>query len=468
MALTLHITETSAAGIPADPLDALDRMAGGAGGTSNDLVLLHSGGGEGVSVLGHDPLCRLVVDVNGRATLSGALAEAVDAPGAMPPLQTLEHVVKALSIRGTTPTRVGWLGFVSYDIGATLEKVPRVGKEDLAWPLLLFTLFRRHIVWDHASRTVRVFTLHTEHEAPADLPLPPPREAAADTSPPRIVERQTRDAYVEKVRRVQEYIAAGDIYQANLAQRWVVETSDTPLQVFRRLCAASPAPYAAFMRFADGTSTERHVLSASPELFLTLDKGHIVTRPIKGTRPRDLWDPARDAALREQLIASEKDRAELAMIVDLLRNDVGRVARFGSVHVIEPRAVERHPTVWHTVATVECDLREGVGLAEVLAAVCPGGSITGAPKIRAMQIIEELEGFRRGLYCGNIGVIAPGGGAMALNIAIRTILMQGGRAYVYAGGGVVTDSVPEKEFEETLHKARAMMGALRAGNWLIE
>lgn len=269
---------------------------------------------------------------------------------------------------------------------------------------------------------------------------------------------------------VKQYIAAGDIYQANLAGRWAIQTEAAATVIFRRLCEFSPANYSAFLRFADAEAEGggRHVLSASPELFLTVAGGKVMTRPIKGTRPRDRSDGVRDIARREELLKSEKDRAELAMIVDLLRNDLGRVCRFGSVRVTEARGIEQHPTLWHTAATIAGELRGDAGIAGVLAALCPGGSITGAPKIRAMQIIEELEKTRRGLYCGNIGVIGPppaasAGGQcpfMAFNIAIRTIQMNGQTAYVHAGAGIVADSDPARERQETLDKAAALLRAL--------
>jgi anthranilate/para-aminobenzoate synthase component I len=277
------------------------------------------------------------------------------------------------------------------------------------------------------------------------------------------VDAISADAYRAKVERVKEYIAAGDIYQANLAQRWAVETSDSAEEIYRRLCRLSPAPYAGFSRFVSGDGVERAVMSASPELFLNVGEGRVITRPIKGTRRRDVDDTARDEALRAELVASEKDKAELAMIVDLMRNDLGRVSEYGSVCVEAAREVEKHPTVWHTVATVSSRLKAGAGLADLLRAVCPGGSITGAPKIRAMQIIEELEGFRRGLYCGNIGAIGAEARTLTLNIAIRTILMQEGMARVFAGGGIVADSDAQAEYDETLVKAAAMLRALGVG-----
>jgi anthranilate/para-aminobenzoate synthase component I len=461
MNASLHIGAGSAIGVPTDPLDALAALASS---TATDITLLHSGVEQGLSLLGFDPLFRIVVDSTGRASVFPS--NFISLPSIdRRPVEVLGQAVGSLPFVAPHPL-IGWLGFISYDIGRTLEDIGCHTADELRWPLLSFTLFRHYLLFDNAASHPAAYTLGV---APDAAPFPShhfrtvPRFATPSTQA-RLIEVQRRDEYLGKIRRVQEYIGAGDIYQANLAQRWVVETPDAPHDIFRRLCAASPAPYGAFMRFTDDVGT-RHVLSASPELFVTVDEGRVVTRPIKGTRPRDLADASRDERLKNDLLSSAKDHAELAMIVDLLRNDLGRVSRFGSVRVAQPRTLEQHPTVWHTSSTIESELRADATLADILAAVCPGGSITGAPKIRAMQILEELEGFRRDLYCGNIGVIGPaiaggGGPSLALNIAIRTMLMQNGRAYLYAGGGIVADSDPMLEYQETHHKAAALFRAL--------
>jgi para-aminobenzoate synthetase component 1 len=257
------------------------------------------------------------------------------------------------------------------------------------------------------------------------------------------------------VERALEHIRAGDIYQVNLAQRFTVPLAESAETLYHRLRAANPAPFAAFL-----DAGEFQVVSASPERFLLYDPAtrRVETRPIKGTRPRGAT-PAADARLRAELLASQKDAAELVMIVDLERNDLGRVCEYGTVRVPDLRRVEAYPTVFHTVATVEGQLHEGRTVPGLIRATFPGGSITGAPKIRAMQIIEELEGLRRHVYCGAIGYLGFDG-RVDLNIAIRTITVKDGRAYFHAGGGIVADSTPEGEYEETLHKARALAEAV--------
>jgi para-aminobenzoate synthetase component 1 len=264
------------------------------------------------------------------------------------------------------------------------------------------------------------------------------------------------DGYRGAVRRAVEYIHAGDLFQANIAQRFEVRGTPVPLDLYRRLRGRSPAPYSAFLKLDD----DRAVISSSPELFYETQGDRIVTRPIKGTRPRGT-SPSEDEAQRADLIASAKDRAELAMIVDLERNDLGRVCSYGTVRVTEPSSIESYATVHHQVATIEGRLRAGVGPIDVVRAVFPGGSIPGAPKIRAMEIIDELEPTRRSLYTGAIGYYSLGGRS-AFNIAIRTMLVEGNRVSYQVGGGIVADSDPQLEYEETLHKGRAMRDVLEA------
>ena len=259
--------------------------------------------------------------------------------------------------------------------------------------------------------------------------------------------------YLAAIAKAIDYIRAGDIFQVNLAQRFTTELRESPSRVYQRLLDASPAWYGGLLEFNDHT-----LICNSPELFLrvTLDPDSgsrkVMTRPIKGTRPRQ---PGMDIALRDSI----KDQAELNMIVDLERNDLGRVCQFGSVRVMEPRSIEPHPTVFHGAATIEGLLRDDVTFVDLLRATFPGGSVTGAPKIRAMQIIDELEPVRRGPYCGAVGYLASDG-RIEFNVAIRTMIVKDGLVHMPVGGGIVADSDPDAEYEETLVKARAMFAAL--------
>jgi len=366
------------------------------------------------------------------------------------------------------PFAGGWFGYLSYEAGLATERL----WPTTAWPgglsVVRLGLFDAAAVFDHTrgqwfaaavdlsairgdAKPIRerIETIRGLLQAAKDVPnevLPAP--VVAEPAP-----RLTPDEYLDGVRRAKRYIEAGDIYQVNLTQRWSVRTIEPALNTYLRLRRESPAPHAAFLRFGD-----RAIISASPELFLHLHDGHVITRPIKGTRPR-VGDAQIDRAALAELTSSEKDRAELNMIIDLLRNDIGRVSRLGSVRVVEGDSIEMHPTVYHRVATVEGDLDARKNCFDLLRAAFPGGSITGAPKIRAMQIIDELEPVARGPYCGAIGWIGLDG-SMALNVAIRTMTQLGDVVYVHAGGAIVADSDPTSEYDETLVKAAAMFRAL--------
>ncbi len=327
------------------------------------------------------------------------------------------------------------IGYLAYDLKRHVETLPEAAAADLALPDCFLCFYDRIERFD---------------APPAAAACPAPRIAA-----PPAASTFTPEAYRRAVARVREHIFAGDVYQVNLSQRFALPLAGTPFDAYMRLRRVNPAPFAAYLNFP-----ELQVLSASPERFLHLDPAtrRIETRPIKGTRPRGAT-PAQDAAMRAELLASAKDRAENVMIVDLERNDLGRVADIGSVRVTELAALQELPSVFHLVSTVEARLRDDRDAIDLLLAAFPGGSITGAPKIRAMQIIDELEPVARGVYTGAIGCFGYDG-SLDLNIAIRTAVHAGGTAYVQAGGGIVADSDPEAEYQETLDKARVLLAAL--------
>jgi para-aminobenzoate synthetase component 1 len=366
----------------------------------------------------------------------------------------------------------GAVGFFSYELCTQLEKLPRAGVDDLpAIPDCEIAFYDSLIAHEHATgRTWLVANpvdstpaatllsrLRTIAEAPQSTQ--PTCHLLSDkpvfSAPEEPVANFDFAAYSQAIARIKAYIAAGDVYQVNLTQRFETPLPCEPYALYQRLRAGSPAPFASYLSFG-----EVKVVSSSPERFLTLRDRHIETRPIKGTRPRSP-DPITDARLAAELLASEKDRAELLMIVDLERNDLGRVCEFGSVRVEKLWQLESHPTVHHLVATVSGRVREGVDVIDCVRASFPGGSITGAPKIRSMEIIDELEPHRRHIYTGAIGYIGFDGNA-DLNIAIRTITCVGGRAYYHVGGGIVWDSDPAAEYQESLDKGRAMHAALTA------
>ncbi len=317
-------------------------------------------------------------------------------------------------------------GAFGYDLAGHLERLPRKAVDDLRFPDLVLGFYG-------PGRPSAIGAADYEDAF----------GGGAATAGPTF----DRERYLDAVRRAKEYIVAGDVYQVNLSQRFHARVDADPWDVWQALCAESPAPHAAFVGFG-----RRALLSISPERFLELREGRLLTRPIKGTRRRG-------PGMAEELLASPKDDAELAMIVDLERNDLGRVCAPGSIRVTAPKTLETHPTVYHLSATVEG--RCAKGPVDVLRATFPGGSITGAPKIRAMEIIDELEPSRRGFYTGAIGTIGFDG-SMDLSIAIRTVQADGTDYYYQAGGGIVADSDPAAEYDETLAKAAAMARALGA------
>jgi anthranilate/para-aminobenzoate synthase component I len=339
------------------------------------------------------------------------------------PLRQWPNPLEALHWLATDARQHDWIGYLSYDLGRWFEKFPVIAQDDLNLPLFIFTA----------------------HE-PGDIPEPSLNTPAVSRSDLRST--FTREGYESAVARIIDYIAAGDVFQVNLSQRFTTSLPASPREIYARLYADAPAAYAALLQYDDFA-----LISNSPELFLRMTPDRrIVTRPIKGTRPLQ-------PGMSEQLRDSVKDQAELHMIVDLERNDLGRVCEIGSVKVIEPRIIEPHATVYHGVATIEGKLRRGLSFIDLLRATFPGGSVTGAPKIRAMQIIEELEPVRRGPYCGVIGYLASDG-TIEFSLAIRTMIVKNNLVHIPVGGGIVTDSNPAAEYEETLVKARAMFAAL--------
>ena len=323
----------------------------------------------------------------------------------------------------------GWpgyaIGYFGYDLKNEIERLPSRAVDDLGLPDCWFGFYENPVMFDQSVGARPALPLRANIDASCSF---------------------TRDSYRAAVLRAKEYIAAGDIYQVNLSQRFQCEIAASPPEVYLALRAANPAPYCAYLDIGDA-----QILSSSPECFLKINDRHVVTRPIKGTRPRSA-DPA-------ELLASPKDNAELLMITDLERNDLGRVCEYGSVRVAELKRVETFATVHHLVATVEGTLRRDVSHVDCVRACFPGGSITGAPKIRAMQIIDEIEPHARGVYTGAIGYFGPNGESH-FNIAIRTVVQQGTRLTFHAGGGIVADSEPDAEYDETLAKAQGIFNAL--------
>jgi para-aminobenzoate synthetase component 1 len=338
--------------------------------------------------------------------------------------------------------------------------VPVIATADIAMPDLAIGIYDWAVVVDHATRRTRLvgfgrdertFREWPELVARLDSEPPPEPPPFRVLGPP--VSNLSRDAYGAAFAKVKEHIRRGDCYQVNLTQRFAAPATGDAWHAYLRLREINPAPFAAYLDLPDGK-----IVCSSPERFLELRGGRVETKPIKGTRQRSP-DPERDRALAEQLKLSAKDRAENVMIVDLLRNDLGKVCAPGSVRATKLFDVESFASVHQLVSTVEGRLASGKHALDLVAACFPGGSITGAPKVAAMKIIEALEPHRRSVYCGSIGYIGYDGN-MDLNIAIRTLVQQGDHVYTWAGGGVVADSSVDAEYQESLDKAAAMLAVI--------
>ncbi|CAH1608988.1 aminodeoxychorismate synthase subunit 1 [Vibrio jasicida] len=347
----------------------------------------------------------------------------------------------------------GALGYFSYDLGRRVESMPELAAKDLQTPDMAVGLYEWALVVDHKLKTAILVGQNTQaawqwlnSQSPVDVEE---FKLIGDWQ-----SNMTQASYASRFDRVQEYLLSGDCYQINLAQRFNAPYQGSEWQAYLKLEAANQAPFSAFIRMPKST-----LLSISPERFLELKDNVIETKPIKGTRPRGA-DTLQDQANAQDLQTAEKDQAENLMIVDLLRNDIGRVASPGSVHVPKLFDIESFPAVHHLVSTIRANLDPQYSAADLLRACFPGGSITGAPKVRAMQIIEELEPHRRSAYCGSIGYISRHG-RMDTSITIRTLVAENNKLYAWAGGGVVADSDCASEYQETLDKLSKILPALK-------
>ncbi|MBD3379772.1 MAG: aminodeoxychorismate synthase component I [Candidatus Omnitrophica bacterium] len=387
------------------------------------------------------------------------------------PFEILDSILGTYRMENPSglPFSSGGIGYFSYDLKNALEKLPRTAIDDLMMPDIYFIFYRCLIAFDRqdpGSVYISVLDIDGSPEDPSSVVTqiktivqkspdtlrfaPGTRYPVPDT---RIISNFTKKEYISAVKKAIDHIRAGDIYQACLSQRFRARLEHDPYEIYLRLNRINPAPFSAYL-CTDGAA----VLSSSPELFLRYSKGKVETRPMKGTRPRGK-NEEKDRALMASLEKSVKDTAELSMIVDLERNDLGKICSPGSIRVKEHRRIEKYPTVYQTISIVEGSVPASTDLTDIIKAAFPGGSITGCPKIRAMEIIDDLEPCARGVYTGSIGYLSFHD-TMDLNIAIRTMTAKNGELYFHAGGGITAGSDPEKEYQETLHKARAMMESL--------
>lgn len=397
------------------------------------------------------------------------------------PLGDLDGELRSLrpvTVPGLPRFPGGAVGYLGYDVIRYVERLPDAPPDPLGLPeaLMVFTdvvlaidnLFGR-------ARAIAQVDVRGAEGDPAELRrrfdeahgkladvgsalrdgvAPGPLELATGAAEPAFESSFTRAGFEEGVRRIKDYILAGDAFQVVLSQRLRVPLRAAPLDLYRALRSLNPSPYLFYLEL-EGL----RLVGSSPEVLVRTEEGRVIVRPIAGTRRRGATD-AEDEELSLELLADEKERAEHLMLVDLGRNDVGRVSRFGSVRVADYMAIERYSHVLHMVSQVEGELKEGLSAMDVFRACFPAGTVSGAPKVRAMEILDELEPVRRGPYAGAVGHFAYGGAAMDTAIAIRTLFTHGDSAYVQAGAGIVADSDPGREFEETLAKARALLRVL--------
>ncbi|KNF09205.1 anthranilate synthase component 1 [Gottschalkia purinilytica] len=386
------------------------------------------------------------------------------------PFDKLKEILEKYKIdyKSELPFIGGAVGYLSYDLCHHIENLPRTAVDDVKIPDAYFGIYDGVIVIDHRSGKDEVYIsalgIKGKEEDVFNSILEKIRDGEKTgveitipkrSKPAEFKSNFTKEEYIKSVNKVRDYIKSGDIYQANLTQRFQCDLEETPYELYAKLRSINPAPFASFIDFGDG-----HIVSSSPERFIKLKDKIIETRPIKGTRPRGMTEEE-DKKNRDELTSSEKDKSELLMIVDLERNDLGKVAKTGTVKVTELFHLEEYPTVYHLVSTVVAEIKDEHDAVDCIKATFPGGSITGAPKIRSMEVIDELEPTQRNIYTGSIGYIGFNGD-MDLNIVIRTVVCKDNQAYFQVGGGIVWDSDAELEYEETLHKARAIMESLNS------
>jgi anthranilate synthase component I len=442
-----------------DPFEAYRRARDDEGGS----YLETTGGQPGWGYFGVDPVERLRV---------GPDAVAVD--GGSASLAALEGLLDGESlVRGdcSVPYPCGAIGWLSYDVARELEALPDTAARDRDLPRLDLAVYDRLAAWKEprtGETTLRITACPRVDEDPeaayergrrrafalaARIREGDPAVAEPTAASARFESDCGREAFARRVERVKRRIRDGETFQANVSQRLRAPTAVHPVTAFSALRSVNPAPYSALLERRD-----HDLVSASPELLIEVDADRLITEPIAGTRPRGETSAA-DDRYEVDLLDDEKERAEHAMLVDLERNDLGKVCAFGTVEVSEYRRVDRYSEVMHLVSVVEGRSREGVLVAETLGAVFPGGTITGAPKPRTMAIIDEVEATRRGPYTGSIGIFGFDGRATC-NIVIRTLVRHAGEYGLRVGAGIVHDSVPEREYEETLTKGRALITAI--------
>ncbi|MCX7920913.1 MAG: aminodeoxychorismate synthase component I [Clostridia bacterium] len=422
------------------------------------------------SIIGIEPFMRVEAKKNIIHIWENGLFKTISGN----PFRFLRELLSRFQIKNNThlPFVGGAIGFLSYDLCHHIEKLPQKATDDLGLADMVFGFYNIAIVFDHLKHKAYITSVNIsdsyENSTRSKLEDIKNKIKKAEIedfnildlpfvhNEVSIISNFSKEEYCKAIEKAREYIRCGDIYQVNMTQRFTTLINRHPINIYSYLRTINPAPFAAYMNYGD-----MKILSSSPERFIKIRKNYVETRPIKGTMPRGCG--IKDKLNKETLINSIKDKAENLMIVDLMRNDIGKVCKFGSVKVPELFKIEKYATVFQMVSTVTGELRNECDAVDCLQATFPGGSITGAPKIRSMEIIDMLEPTCRHIYTGAIGYIGFDGD-MDMNIVIRTILVNGQRAYYQVGGGIVWDSKPENEYQETLDKGFALKRSLLYGS----
>lgn len=380
------------------------------------------------------------------------------------PFKILEELIDKYQFEfdlNDIPLLSGAIGYISYDAGRIIEDIPNTSKEDFNIPDLRFNFYDNIIIFDLINNKKYITALGIKEDSQKSINdilykvnLGIKIDEDNNITGNNIFKSNfSKDEYIEKITKLREYIRTGDVYIANMTQRFVCDSKQEPIEIYRKLRSINKAPFSAYMNYSDF-----QVISSSPERFIQIKDRKAHTRPIKGTRPRGK-NLEEDEQNKKALLNSEKDKAELLMVVDLERNDFSKVCKPYTVKVTELFKLEEYATVFHLVSTIEGELKDDVSAVKFIKECFPGGSITGTPKIRTMEIIEELEGLKRNIYTGSIGYFDFRGNS-DFNIAIRTIVKKDNKAYFGVGGGITYDSIEEDEYEETLDKAKALMKVL--------
>ena len=454
------------------PVQAYSKLKGDSAFLFESVV-----GGEKVgrfSFLGDNPFMKIEAFANSVIVTEGDTPREYFADDPLKELEKLLERYRAVHLAELPRFCGGAVGYAGYDVIRYAEHLPNAPEDDRKVPDMAFAFFDRMIIFDHIRKTILVVChadansedLQNEYDhaaARVDELCQQLQEATSDIQPADVsiggeptLEYQSnfeQKEFEQAVENCKEYIKAGDIFQVVISQRLKLDTTSKPLSIYRALRVVNPSPFMFLLK-----TSGMHLVGASPEIMVRAEDGEITIRPLAGTRKRGAT-PAEDQALADELLADEKERAEHVMLVDLARNDVGRIAKYGSVTLNDVMVVERYSHVMHITSNVYGQLRDGLSALDSLRAGLPAGTVSGAPKVRAMQIIDEQERHRRGPYAGAVGYIDFTGN-MDTCIALRTLVMQDQTVYVQAGAGIVADSVPESEYHETLNKAKGLLRAI--------